>query len=88
MKALVLAAGEGTRLKPFTETRPKPLIPIANKPILFRILEQVTEAGFDDIGIVISPKTGAAIAKAVGNGSRWGWDRTRGRTSPSASPPG
>jgi glucose-1-phosphate thymidylyltransferase len=72
MKALVLCAGRATRLRPLTNTMSKHLLPIANKPILFYVLEQIKEAGITDIGIVISPDTGNWIKEAVGNGSRWG----------------
>jgi glucose-1-phosphate thymidylyltransferase len=71
MKALVLAGGKGTRLRPITHTSAKQLVPVANKPILFYAIESIREAGIDDIGIIVGD-THAEIEEAVGDGLRWG----------------
>ena len=72
MKALVLAAGKGTRLKPLTNTVPKHLLPVGDKPVLFHVLNYVKEAGIKDIGVVVSPESGPYIEEAIGTGSEWG----------------
>ncbi len=54
MKALVLAGGRGTRLRPITHTAAKQLVPVANKPVLFYGLEALRDAGVREVGIVVS----------------------------------
>ena len=75
MKALILAGGRGSRLRPITHTSAKQLIPVANKPILFYGLEAIRDAGIREVGIVVG-STGDEIRSAVGDGSTWGLDVT------------
>ncbi|GAB3669838.1 glucose-1-phosphate thymidylyltransferase [Actinocorallia lasiicapitis] len=75
MKALVLAGGAGSRLRPITHTSAKQLVPVANKPVLFYGLEAIAAAGVREVGIVVGD-TAAEIEAAVGDGSRFGLDVT------------
>ncbi len=71
MKALVLAGGAGTRLRPITHTSAKQLVPVANRPVLFHALDAVAAAGIRDVGVVVGD-TEAEIRAAVGDGSAFG----------------
>ncbi|GLZ04896.1 glucose-1-phosphate thymidylyltransferase [Actinomadura sp. NBRC 104412] len=71
MKALVLAGGSGSRLRPITHTSAKQLVPVANKPVLFYGLEAIADAGIREVGIVVGD-TAAEIRAAVGDGSSFG----------------
>ena len=75
MRALILAGGAGTRLRPITHTSAKQLLPVANKPVLFYGLEAIRNAGITDVGIVVGD-TAVAIQAAVGDGSAFGLDAT------------
>jgi len=66
LKGVILAAGEGVRLLPLTATRPKPMVPIAGKPLLEYNLDQLVAAGVRHISILISPR-GDAIERHFGH---------------------
>lgn len=71
VKALVLAAGTGSRLRPVTHTGAKQLVPVANKPVLFYALEAIAEARITEVGVVVGPNADD-IREAVGDGSAFG----------------
>lgn len=71
MKALILAGGKGTRLRPITFSMAKQLVPVANKPVVEYGIESIAEAGVKDFGIIVGD-TAEAIKEALGDGSRWG----------------
>ncbi len=75
MKGLILSGGKGTRLYPLTFTSAKQLIPVANKPVLFRVIEAIRDAGVTEIGIVVGD-TAAEIKQAVRRGNKWGVEIT------------
>jgi len=71
LKGLVLTGGKGTRLRPFTYTGAKQLVPLANKPILFYAIEELVSCGVTDIALVVGD-TKDQVREAVGDGSRFG----------------
>ncbi len=71
MKALVLSGGTGSRLRPFSYSMPKQLMPVANKPVLEYALENVRQLGAQEVGLVVN-EWGPTIAAALGDGSRFG----------------
>ena len=71
MKAMILAAGLGTRLRPLTNTIPKPLLPIAGTPLIVWNLLLLKRHGFHDV-IINLHHLGPMIEQAVGNGSKYG----------------
>ena len=71
MKAIILAAGEGSRMRPLTYTRPKVMLPIANKPILEHLLIQAREAGITEF-IFIVGYCDEQIRGYFGSGVKWG----------------
>jgi glucose-1-phosphate thymidylyltransferase len=71
MKAIILAAGQGTRLRPVTLTMPKPLVPVANKRLIEYAIDTIKGAGITDIGIVVN-NLDSPIVTTFGNGERLG----------------
>ena len=69
-RAVVLAGGQGTRLRPYTVTLPKPLMPLGDHPILEIIIRQLARFGFDRVTLAVNHQ--ADIIKAFfGDGSKW-----------------
>lgn len=75
MKALVLAGGKGTRLRPLTYTMAKQLVPVANKPVLSYVMQHLQDAGIHEVGVIISPETGNQIKEALSK-NPWGFEFT------------
>ena len=71
MKAIILAAGRGERMRPLTDTTPKPLLEARGKPLIVRHLEKLAAAGFKDI-VINHAHLGALIEHALGDGARFG----------------
>ena len=71
MKAMILAAGRGTRMAPLTDHCPKPLLPLAGKPLIVHHIEKLVAAGITDI-VINHAWLGAQIETTLGDGSRYG----------------
>ncbi len=71
MKAIIMAGGEGSRLRPLTCGRPKPMVPVLNRPIMTHIVELLKEHGIIDIGVTLQYQP-QAIKDHFGNGSEYG----------------
>ena len=68
--AVILAAGAGRRLEPLTNRRPKPMVPVANRPLLEHVIETVAAAGIDRIVLVVGYKQ-ERIRNHFGDGDEW-----------------
>ena len=71
MKAVILAAGEGSRMRPLTYTRPKVMLPIANKPILEHLLIEAEKAGIREFIFIVGYHD-EQVRNYFGNGDKWG----------------
>ncbi|MDQ2963693.1 MAG: nucleotidyltransferase family protein [Pseudomonadota bacterium] len=71
MKAMILAAGRGERMRPLSDTTPKPLLEAGGKPLIQWQLERLVAAGFTEVVVNVAHR-GKAIAAALGDGSRFG----------------
>lgn len=71
MRAMILAAGRGERMRPLTDTLPKPLIPVAGKPLIQWHIEKLAAAGITEI-VINHAWLGAQIEQALQDGRQWG----------------
>lgn len=67
---MLLAAGRGERMRPLTDTTPKPLLPVAGKPLIVHHLEELASAGFCQL-VINHAWLGEQIEQTLGDGSRW-----------------
>ncbi len=71
MKAIILAAGKGTRLRPVTLTTPKPLVPVANRPLIAYALDMIKGGGMSEVGIVVN-SLDSSLVRRIGDGKQLG----------------
>jgi N-acetyl-alpha-D-muramate 1-phosphate uridylyltransferase len=71
MSAMILAAGRGERMRPLTDRLPKPLLPVAGKPLIVHQIERLARAGFQRL-VINHAHLGALIEARLGDGSDWG----------------
>jgi MurNAc alpha-1-phosphate uridylyltransferase len=83
MRAMILAAGRGERLRPLTDHTPKPLIKVGEHKLIEYHLQKLAQAGFREIIINLS-HLGELIRKTIGDGSRWGLNIQYSQEPPSA----
>jgi MurNAc alpha-1-phosphate uridylyltransferase len=83
MRAMVLAAGRGERMRPLTDSCPKPLLPVAGRSLIEHLLDRLAVAGFRQI-VINHAHLGAQIESTLGDGSRYGVAITYSREVPAA----
>jgi N-acetyl-alpha-D-muramate 1-phosphate uridylyltransferase len=71
MKAMILAAGRGERMRPLTDHMPKPLLTVADKPLIVHTINQLVAAGFNDL-VINHAHLGQQLEDALGNGQQFG----------------
>jgi len=71
VKGIILAGGDGTRLKPMTDLVSKQLLPVYNKPMIFYPLSVLIRAQIQDILIIVKPEEEGNFRKIIGDGSKW-----------------
>ncbi len=71
MKAMILAAGRGERMRPLTDTVPKPLLEVGGKPLIVHLVERLARAGFTGLVVNLGYR-GDQIRAALGDGRAWG----------------
>ena len=71
MKAVIMAGGEGTRLRPLTSNAPKPMLPLVNRPMMEHIVDLLKPHGFDEIVVTVAFMANA-IRNYFGDGSEFG----------------
>jgi len=80
MKAMILAAGRGERMRPLTDATPKPLLPVGGKPLVAWLLHRLAAAGIRDV-VVNTAYRGEQLEDCLGDGGEWGvriaWSRER-----------
>lgn len=72
MKGLILCGGRGSRLRPLTFSRPKHLLPVMNKPVLYYGIESMIDAGIAELAVIVPPAYRKAFDEALLGGSPWG----------------
>ncbi|MDR2837381.1 MAG: nucleotidyltransferase family protein [Azonexus sp.] len=83
MKAMLLAAGRGERMRPLTDHTPKPLLPVGGKPLIVWHLEKLAAAGVRDV-VINHAWLGEQIEQTLGNGEKWGLTLTYSPEPPGA----